>query len=168
MQGFLWECNSPISRRCCWFLRYWTTTRSIGPEIIIPNALWSVSTVHKVCFNRTMQPLNVLSAGAQYSVLINAQLVYFHLKSLAAKPIYSVFSFSTWGWTQSTNKRAETIAWFYFTNARTYILYTMFGSFFTIKYILRFQIRLNKVRFPSSRIDEPPDLFSKSEAPRGI
>ena len=27
---------------------------------------------------------------------------------------------------------------------------------------------LNKVRFTSSRIDEPPDLFSKSEAPRGI
>jgi hypothetical protein len=44
----------------------------------------------------------------------------------------------------------------------------MFALFFTIKYTLPFRIRLNNVQFPFSKIDEPPDLFSKSGAPRGI
>jgi len=115
-----------------------------------------------------MQLLNVLSAGAQQfcSVLITTRV--FRLKSLAVKPIDSVFSFPTWGWTQLNNKRAETIAFFYFTNARTYILYTMFGLLFTIKYILPFPIRIDNVLFLFSKIDEPPDLFSKSGAPQGI
>ena len=100
-----------------------------------------------VCFNCAMQLLNVLSAGAQQfcSVLITTHV--FCLKSLAVKPIDSVFSFPTWGWTQLNNKRAEMIAWFYFTNARTYILYTMFGLLFTIKYILPFPIRIDNVLF---------------------
>jgi len=34
-----------------------------------------------------MQPLKVLSAGAQQFILINVQLVLFRLKSLATKPI---------------------------------------------------------------------------------
>jgi len=55
------------------------------------------------------------------------------------KPIVSVFSFSHWGSIQSTNKRAKKVASFIFTNTRTYILYKLFGSIFTIKYILRFE-----------------------------
>jgi len=53
------------------------------------------------------------------------------------KPIVSVFSFLHWGSTQSTNKRAKKVACFIFTNTRTYILYKLFGSIFTIKYILQ-------------------------------
>jgi len=44
----------------------------------------------------------------------------------------------------------------------------MFGSLFTIKYILPFPIRIDNVLFLFLKIDELPDLFSKSGAPRGI
>jgi hypothetical protein len=80
----------------------------------------------------------------------------------------SVFSFSHWGSTQSTNKRVERIAWFYFTNAQTYILYKLFGSFFTIKYTLPSPIHINKVLFSISEDQWAAWLISKSETPWGI
>jgi hypothetical protein len=51
------------------------------------------------------------------------------------------------------------IACFYSTNLRTYILYILFVSIFTIKYILLFPIRVNNIHLPVSKICEPPDLF---------
>jgi hypothetical protein len=73
-------------------------------------------------------------------------------------PIFS-FSFSYWGLTQSTNKRVKRIACFYSTNLRTYILYILFVSIFTIKYNLPFPIHVNNIHLLISKICELPDLF---------
>jgi hypothetical protein len=75
------------------------------------------------------------------------------------KSNFPIFSFSHWGLTQSTNKRVKMIAYFYSTNLRTYILYILFVSIFTIKYILLFPIRVNNIHLLVSKICEPPDLF---------
>ena len=89
-------------------------------------------------------------------------------KCLTMKPIVSVFSFSHWGSTQLTNERAKKVACFIFTNTWTYILYKLFGSIFTIKYILQ-------SKNPSKRrvCSFLKDLWatwpiSKSETPRGF
>jgi len=83
------------------------------------------------------------------------------------KPIISVFSFSHWGSTQLTNKRAKKVACFIFTNTRTYILYKLFGSIFTIKYILRSE-NLSKCSVYSFLRDLRATWpISKSETPRG-
>jgi len=122
-------------------------------------ALGSVSTVHKACFSHLMQQLNQISAGARcLSVLITMP----HFNSfwfLAMKPNISIFSFSHWGITQSTNKRVKRIAYFYSTNLRAYILYILFISVFTIKYNLPFPIHVNNICLLISKICEPPDLF---------
>jgi hypothetical protein len=75
------------------------------------------------------------------------------------KSNFLIFSFSHWGLTQLTNKRVKRIAYFYSTNLRTYILYILFVSIFTIKYILLFLIRVNNIHLLVSKICEPPDLF---------
>jgi hypothetical protein len=75
------------------------------------------------------------------------------------KSNFPIFLFSHWGLTQSTNKRVKRIAYFYSTNLRTYILYILFVSIFTIKYILPFPIRVNNIHLLISKICEPPDLF---------
>ena len=168
MQGFLWECNSPISRRCCWFLRYWTTTRSIGPEIIIPNA--SV-----VCFNRSQGLFQPYSATVKRfkrwsSIFCSDQCttrVFSSKFSRSEANLFGLFVLNL-GLDPVDQQKSRNDCLILFYKCSNLYTVPMFGSFFTIKYILRFQIRLNKVRFPSSRIDEPPDLFSKSEAPRGI
>ena len=71
----------------------------------------------------------------------------------------SVFSFSHWGFIQSTNKRAKKVACLYSTNLRTYILYILFASFFTIKYDLLLPYPSKYYLLPFSRICAPPDLF---------
>jgi hypothetical protein len=75
------------------------------------------------------------------------------------KSNFLIFSFSHRGLTQSTNKRVKRIACFYFTNLRTYILYILFVSIFTIKYILPFPIHINNIHLLISKICKPPDLF---------
>jgi hypothetical protein len=75
------------------------------------------------------------------------------------KSNFPIFSFSHWGLTQSTNKRVKRIACFYSTNLRTYILYILFVSIFTIKYILPFPIHANNIYLLVSKICEPPDSF---------
>ena len=75
------------------------------------------------------------------------------------KSNFPIFSFSHWGLTQLTNKRVKMIACFYSTNLWTYILYILFVSIFTIKYILPFPIRVNNIHLLVSKICEPPDLF---------
>jgi hypothetical protein len=75
------------------------------------------------------------------------------------KPNFPIFLFSHWGLTQSTNKRVKRIAYFYSTNLQTYILYILFVSIFTIKYILPFPISVNNIHLLVSKICEPPDLF---------
>jgi len=64
-----------------------------------------------------------------------------------------------WGSTQSTNKREEEIACFYFTNLRTYILYRMFGLFITIKYHPTVPNPYKYYPLLVLKIYEPPDLF---------
>jgi hypothetical protein len=75
------------------------------------------------------------------------------------KSNFLIFSFSHWGLTQSTNKRVKRFAYFYSTNLRTYILYILFVSIFTIKYILLFPICVNNIHLLVSKICKPPDLF---------
>jgi hypothetical protein len=75
------------------------------------------------------------------------------------KSNFLIFLFSHWGLTQSTNKRVKRIAYFYSTNLRTYILYILFVSIFTIKYILPFLIRVNNIHLLVSKICKQPDLF---------
>jgi hypothetical protein len=70
-----------------------------------------------------------------------------------------IFLFLHWGLTQSTNKRVKRIACFYSTNLRTYILYILFVSVFTIKYNLSFPICVNDILLLILKICEPPDLF---------
>jgi hypothetical protein len=50
------------------------------------------------------------------SDLSDYNFLFISFKTLTMKSNYSVFSFSDWGSTQSTNKKAEEIAWIYFTN----------------------------------------------------
>ena len=64
-----------------------------------------------------------------------------------------------WGSTQSSNKREEEIACFYFTNLRTYILYRMFGLFITIKYHPTIPNLYKYYPLLVWKIYEPPDLF---------
>ena len=71
----------------------------------------------------------------------------------------SVFSFSHWGFTQLTNKRAKKVAWIYSTNLQTYILYILFASFFTIKYDLLPPYPSKYYLLPILKICKPPDLF---------
>ena len=75
------------------------------------------------------------------------------------KSSISVFSFSHWGFTQSTNKRTKKVACFYSTNLQTYILYILFASFFTIKYDLLLPYPSKYYLLPVSKICAPPDLF---------
>jgi hypothetical protein len=75
------------------------------------------------------------------------------------KPNFPIFSFLHWGLTQLTNKRVKRIACFYSTNLRTYILYILFVSIFTIKYNLPCPICVNNIHLLISKICEPPDLF---------
>ena len=107
-----------------------------------------------------MQQLNQLSTGAQCLSVLITKSRSISFWSLAMKPIVSVFSFSHWGSTQLTNKRAKKVACFIFTNTWTYILYKLFGSIFTIKYILRSEKPIQTLCvFLSLEICEPPDLF---------
>ena len=71
----------------------------------------------------------------------------------------SVFLFSHWGFTQSTNKRAKKVACFYSTKLQTYILYILFASFFTIKYDLLLPYSSKYYLLLVSKICAPPDLF---------
>ena len=84
------------------------------------------------------------------------------------KSNFLIFLFSHWGLTQSTNKRVKRIACFYSTNLRTYILYILFVSVFTIKYILPFPIRVNNIHLLVSKICEPPDLFPSPRRLKGF
>jgi len=84
------------------------------------------------------------------------------------KPIISVFSFSHWGSTQSTNKRAKKVACFIFTNTRTYILYKLFGSIFTIKYILWSENPSKRCMYSFLRDLWATWPISKSKTPRGF
>ena len=63
-----------------------------------------------------MQQLNQISAGACCLSVLMAKSRFISFWSLAMKSNVSVFSFSHWGFTQSTNKRAKKVAWFYSTN----------------------------------------------------
>jgi len=122
-------------------------------------ALGSVSTIPKACFSRLMQQLNQTSTGARCLSVLIAKSCFISFWFLAMKPIISVFSFSHWGSTQSTNKRAKKVACFYFTILRTYILYLLFALIFTIKYNLSCLSHINKNHLLVSKICELPDLF---------
>ena len=84
------------------------------------------------------------------------------------KPIISVFLFSHWGSTQLTNKRAKKVAYFIFTNTWTYILYKLFGSIFTIKYILRSENPFKCHMCSFLRDLRATWPISKSETPQGF
>jgi hypothetical protein len=84
------------------------------------------------------------------------------------KPNFLIFSFSHRGLTQSTNKRVKRIAYFYSTNLQTYILYILFVSIFTIKYILPFPIHVNNIHLLVSKICELPDLFPSPRCFKGF
>jgi hypothetical protein len=84
------------------------------------------------------------------------------------KSNFLIFSFPHWGLTQLTNKRVKRIAYFYSTNLRTYILYILFVSIFTIKYILPFPIHVNNIHLLVSKICKLPDLFPSPRRLKGF
>jgi len=121
--------------------------------------LGSVSTFPKACFSCLMQQLNQISAGAYCLSVLITKYCFILFWSLAMKSIVSVFLFSHWSPTQSTNKRANRVAWFYSTNLQTYILYILFALIFTINYNIPFPYPSNYYLLLVLKICEPPDLF---------
>jgi len=129
-----------------------------------------------VCFNRsqglfqlsdaTIKPIKCWSSMS--CLFWSQNLVLYRSDLSQMKPIASVFLFSHWGSTQSTNKRAKKVACFIFTNTQTYILYKLFGSIFTIKYILRSENPSKRRVYSFLRDLRATWPISKSETPRGF
>jgi len=115
-----------------------------------------------------MQQLNQLTLELNVLSVLITKSCSISFWSLAMKPIVSVFLFSHWGSTQSTNKRAKKVACFIFTNTWTYILYKLFGLIFTIKYILQSENPSKRHVYSFLRDLRATWPISKSETPRGF